>query len=169
MGEKFVKRRIEKAHGNGQTFHCPEYSLKVFALVRQKLLESLFAFVYVGRQYHLADCIYAVAFKEHMFRAAKPYTLGAELNAHLRLFWIVGVHAHAQLAELVGPAHNCFEKLVSIALFRLHLAGKNADDIAWRSFNLAKEDFAGGSVYRYVVAFLYDSAADGHQALRIIH
>ena len=53
---------------------------------------------------HLAHRVDPVALEEHMLGAAQPNAFGAELARHARIVRRVGVGAHAQLAELVGPA-----------------------------------------------------------------
>jgi hypothetical protein len=53
---------------------------------------------------HLAHREDAVALEEHVLGAAQADALGAEVASALRVGGRVGVGAHAQRAELVGPA-----------------------------------------------------------------
>ncbi len=82
--------------------------------------------------------------EEHVLRAAQPDPLGAEPPRDLRVVRKVGVGAHAQATELVGPRED-----------RLERPGRLRRDDGDR----ADDDLAGRAVDRDDIAFTDDGVA----------
>ena len=75
--------------------------------------------------------------EEHVLGAAQPDALGAEFQRGARIGRRIGIGAHAELAHLVGPAHQRGEfagqfRLDHRHLPEQHLAGRavDGDDVA---------------------------------------
>ena len=97
-----MQRRVEQTDGDGQAVHRLEDAHEVGALELRELVErGLLLGRVVGEDEALHER-QPVA-EEHVLGAAEPDALGAELARHLRVVREVGVGAHPQPAELVGP------------------------------------------------------------------
>ena len=109
MGDELVKRRIEEADRDGLAVERLEELLEVVLLIGENLRERETAlFDRVGAD-HFAERRDAALREEHVFRTAKPDTLGAELARLLRVTRRIGVGADFEFAELVGPHHDAAE------------------------------------------------------------
>ena len=64
--------------------------------------------------------------REHVLRAAQPDALGAKLARASRALGVVGVGAHAQPAQLVGPAEHALEVLVDARVDQRHVVERDA-------------------------------------------
>ena len=62
----------------GSPFNALENPDEIFALIRQQFRQRLFAVLHVVGQDHLAHGVDAIAFKEHMLRAAQADARRAE-------------------------------------------------------------------------------------------
>ena len=83
--------------------------------------------------------------EEHVLRAAQADALGAEVARHLRVVRQVGVGAHPERAELVGPAEDDAERAGGL--------GRDHGD-------RAHHHLAGGAVDRDDLALAHDGVAD---------
>ena len=150
---KFVQRRIDQADGDRQAVHGLEDSDEVAPLERQKLVESLAARLRRVRQDHFLNGLLALGallrlleiLEEHVLGAAKADAFGAHFASSARILRRIGVGAHAELADLIGPFHQCF---VGFGRLRPH------------QINLAGVDGAVAAVERDPVAFAHDVAVD---------
>ena len=95
-------------------------------------------------QDHLAHRHDAVALEEHVLGAAEPDALGAELARLAGIGRRLGVGAHAERAELVGPDHQLGEVAGELGLHRRHDA---------------QHDLAGAAVEGHELARLHGRAA----------
>ena len=87
----------------GETRSRPPLSEATLALQRQQLVQRGAAIgLVVGEDHPLHDRDAAFA-EEHVLGAAQADAARAEVVGQLRLIGQVGVGAHAQTAELVGP------------------------------------------------------------------
>ena len=59
-----------------------------------------------GGENHFAHHRQTVRLKEHMFGAAQPDALGFEVAGHGGICRRVGIGAHTQIADRVGPFHQ---------------------------------------------------------------
>ncbi len=96
----------------GKPGHRLEDPLEVGLLHRQQPLERRTPLVLVPRQDHLAHDRQPLVGHEHVLGAAEPDALGAELARLRGVLGSVGVRAHPQAAEVVGPAEDRPEVLV---------------------------------------------------------
>ena len=88
----------------GVAVHRLEDAVEVVALQRQQLVERRAAIGFVvGEDHPLHDRDAAFA-EEHVLGAAQADAARAERVGELGLIRLIGVGAHAQAAELVGPA-----------------------------------------------------------------
>ena len=106
MGQKFMQRRVEQADGHRQAGHDLEQFGEILALHRQDFGQGGAPAVGVGGENHLAHGDDPVAFEKHMLGAAETDALGAEVAGGARVGRGFGVGAHAQPAQIVGPAHD---------------------------------------------------------------
>ena len=110
--QEFVQRRIEETDRRREAFQFLEDADEVFALIRQEFGERFFAVFDVVRENHFAHRVDAIAFEEHVFRAAEADAGGAERNGVGGLFRRVGVGADLQPRDLRAPVHQLLEDLV---------------------------------------------------------
>ena len=74
--QELVQRRIEEADGGWKAAKGFEDTEEVGSLVWQKLGQGVFAVGQSGRENHLTHGVDPVAFKEHVFCAAKTNSDG---------------------------------------------------------------------------------------------
>ena len=108
MRQELMQRRIEQADGHGKPRHDLEQLDEVLALRRQQLGERLAAPLLILGEDHLAHGEDAALLEEHMLGAAKPDALGAEGERLARIGRRIGIGAHFQPAEAVGPSHQTY-------------------------------------------------------------
>ena len=89
------------------------------------------------RDDHLPHRDQPVAVEEHVLGAAEPDPLGAEVAAAMGVGRGVGVDAHAELPDPVGPLHQAEEVAAQLGRAQRRLAG---------------EHLAGAAVHRDPVA-----------------
>ena len=109
VGEELVQRRVEQPDGDGQPVHRLEDALEVGALELGQLLERA-AFSSASSAARMNRCTMrqAVA-EEHVLGAAQPDAFGTESPCDQRVLGQVGVGAHLEHAQLVGPAEHGLE------------------------------------------------------------
>ena len=107
--QELVQRRVEQADRDRQPVHRLEHLLEVLLLQRQQLVERRDALVDRLREDHLAHLRLAVGGHEHVLGAAQADARGAELARLARILGRVGVRAHAEPAQLVGPLEHALE------------------------------------------------------------
>ena len=130
--QEFVKRRIEKTHGNGQARHDAEEFDEVSLLHRQDSLERTATPFDVFGHDHLAHGDDALVLEEHVLRPAKPDTLGAEFPCPRRVGRRLGIGPDLEPPCVIGPRHECHELFRKIwfagrDFTRDHLAGGTVD------------------------------------------
>ncbi len=103
VGQELVQRRVEQADGHRQAGHGPEDAVEVLALEGQQLGQVLLALGGVLGHDHVAHMRQTVLLHEHVLGAAEADALGPELAGLPGVLGRVGVGAHAQAADLVGP------------------------------------------------------------------
>ena len=126
-----MQRRVEQADRDGEARHRLEDPLEVRLLHRQQLVERRPPAGLVARQDHLLHDGQPVLRHEHVLGAAEADALGAELARLGRVLGCVRVGAHAQPAQVVGPAEDGAEVLV---------------DRRWHEPDRADDDVAGAAV-----------------------
>ena len=126
--QELVQRRVEQADRHREPGHRLEDPLEVALLHRKQPLERRAALLLVAGEDHLAHDREPVLGHEHVLGPAEADALGAELARLRRVLGRVGVRAHAQAAELVGPAEDRPEVLVD----RRRNERNGADDHASR-------------------------------------
>ena len=120
-----MQRRIEQPDGHRQAAHDLEQLDEIVALHRQELGERGAALLLVVGEDHLAHGADAVLVEEHVLGAAEPDAFGAELHRDARVVRRVGIGAHAELAHLVGPAHQRRELARQRRLDHRHAPGQH--------------------------------------------
>ena len=137
MRQEFMQRRIEQTDRDRQALHDLEQFGEVAALHRQDLRQRRTTGLLGIGEDHLAHRENAVSLEEHVFGAAKPDPLGAELECGACIRRRIRIGAHAELAHLVGPRHQRAElaghfRLDHLDLAEQHLAGRaiDGDDVA---------------------------------------
>src|SRR5580704_9437843 len=123
------------------------------ALHRQEFRQRRAARFLVAGQNHLAHGADAVLVEEHVLGAAEPDTLGAEFDRGTRIGRRVGIGAHFQRADAIGPFHQGGEFAGQRRLLHRHPAGEHLPARA-----VDGED----------IAFLERHAAGGHGLCAII-
>ena len=150
-----MQRRIDRADRHRRALHALEHAVEVFALHRQQLVQRRAPIGFVVREDHALDDRDAALAEEHVLGAAQADAAGAKRVGELGLVGLIGVGAHAEPAELVGPLEQRVEALVDRRVGRLHLAGDDLQDFARLRRDLGELDLAGQTVERDVVAFLH--------------
>ena len=137
MRQEFMQGRIKQADGHRQPGHDLENGDKVIALHGQNLVQRLAPVFFALGQNHLTHSNNAVSFKEHVLGAAKTNAFSAKITRRPGIGGRIGIGAHAQPAQLVGPAHQRGEIIRQFRLYGGHLAVHdlpggpvNGDDIA---------------------------------------
>src|SRR6266568_4321758 len=91
LRQELVQRRIEQPDGHRQPLHLAEEPDKVPFLHRQDLVQGQLAPLDIFGQDHLPHGGDPLGVEEHMFGAAEPDSLGAELSGHLGIIRRIGV------------------------------------------------------------------------------
>ena len=108
-GNELVERGIEEADGDGMAVHGFIDALEVALLHGLELGKSLLALLGCLGNDHLADSGDTIGIKEHVLCTAEADALGAEVIGVGGVGGGIGVGADAQLADVVGPAHEASE------------------------------------------------------------
>ena len=111
-GQELVQRRVEQPDRDREAGHRLEDPLEVGLLHGQQLVERDAPGRLVARQDHLLHDRQPVLRHEHVLGAAEADALGAELARLGGILGRVGVRAHPQPAQLVGPVEDRAEVLV---------------------------------------------------------
>ena len=111
-GQELVERRVEQPDRDREAGHRLEDRLEVALLDREQPVERRAPRALVCRENHLLDDRQPVGGHEHVLGPAEPDALGPELAGLRGILGRVGVRAHAQAPELVGPAEDRPEVLV---------------------------------------------------------
>ena len=151
---ELVQRRVEEADRHRLALERLEELLEVVLLVRQYLRERDAALLNRVGADHLAERRDAALREEHVLRAAEADAFCAKLAGLLGVARRVGVRAHLELAELVGPHHD---------------AAELADDRRVDSRNHAVVDVAGRTVDREPVALLERLAGEDELLVLLVH
>ena len=109
----------------GRPFMISNSSMKSPRCIGSSLASAARRALLVVGQDHLAHRADAVLVEEHVLGAAEPDALGAELQRDARVVRRVGIGAHAELAHLVGPAHQRREFARQRRLDHRHAAGQH--------------------------------------------
>ena len=125
MRHELVQGRVEQAYGHGESVHGFEQSLEVAALDGQQFGKRYAASGFVVGEDHLADSLDAVAFEEHVLRAAEADTLGAECERLSGVFRRVGVGAYFQHGVFARQVHQLAEVAAQVGGHRGYLAQVN--------------------------------------------
>ncbi len=147
-----MQRRIEQAHDHRQAIHGLEHAVEVAGLSLEQLGDGLFANLLVLVKDEGLDDLLAVA-QEHMLGAAQADALGAEVAGKLSVLGVVGVGAHTQGAEVVGP----FQDGVQVA-----------GELGEHQIDGTEHDDARGTVEGNHVAFLDDDVGAGDGGLLLL-
>ena len=102
-GQELVQGRVEQPDRDRVARHRPQDALEVGLLERQQPVERAAAAGLVGGHDHLAHHGEPLVAEEHVLGAAQADPLGAELARPDRILGRVGVRAHPEPADLVGP------------------------------------------------------------------
>ena len=103
--EELVQRRVEQAHGDRLPVHRLEDADEVVALEAASSCSAACSSLIVLGEDEPLHQRQAVA-EEHVLGTAQADALGAEVAGHLRVVREVGVGAHAEGPELVGPGED---------------------------------------------------------------
>ena len=109
-----MQRRVEEPDRHREPGHRLEDALEVLLLERQEPGQRLAPLVLSRGHDHLPDERQPVFDHEHVLGAAEPDPLGAELARLGGVRRRVGVRAHLQPADVVGPAEQELEVLVDL-------------------------------------------------------
>ncbi len=128
--QKLMQRRIEQANRHRQPRHLAKDSDEVTTLQRQQLFERLFARTDTFGKDHLAHRCEALIAKEHMLSAAKSDSFSAKTACRLCVERRVGICAHTQTTEMIGPRHELVKIVTERRLNRRHLAEEHTSSRA---------------------------------------
>ncbi len=157
MRHELVEWRINEANGDGTAVHGLENSDEVTPLVRQEFRQRIAAGFRTIRYDHLLNRELPIValfrlleiLEEHVLGATEPDALGAHFARFLSVVRGIGVRAHSELPNLIGPAH---ERLVGLG----QAPGS-------RDPTLPRVNGAFTAVEREPVALLHDEPARLHQ------
>ena len=182
VGYEFVERGIEQADIDGFAVHGTEDAEEVGFLVRQDLLKRLFASFGSFAENHFAHGNDLLGFEEHVFRAAKSDTHGAEFGCDEGVLRRIGVGAHLQTRILGAEIHQFCEVSAEFGSFGGDFAGIHAtsrtverDEIAFferepfdlhGAFLVVDDDAAGSGNTAFTHTARYDSSVRRHTAAR---
>ena len=121
-----MQRRVEQPDRHRQADHRLEQALEVLLLERQQLGERLAALLLAVGHDHRPHLGLAVLGHEHVLGPAQPDALRAELARLLRAGRVVGVGAHPQAPQLVGPLEDAVEVLVDARVDQRHVLDRHA-------------------------------------------
>ena len=124
--QKLSAAGIEQANRDRQAGHLAKDADEIATLQRQQLLERFLARADAFRKNHLAHRGEPLIAKEHVLGATKPDAFRAKLSRGLRVERRVGICAHAQPPEVIGPRHQLVKIVSERRLNRRHLAEKHA-------------------------------------------
>ena len=137
VGDELVQRRVEQAHGDRQAGHDGEQFNEIGLLERRDLRQRQTAAGLVIGQDHLAHGGDAGVVEEHVLGPAQADTLGPEATSRLRIQRRLGIGAHLQASDLVGPGHQGLEITGQLRLDHGHgpvkhlaLRAVDGDDVA---------------------------------------
>ena len=147
--QELVERRIEEPDGDGKPLHCGEDALEVGLLHRQDLIERIRPGLVGFRQDHAADRRQPVSSHEHVLGATQPDALGTQFTSLGCVLEVVGVRAHPEFTDLVGPRDHALEVLV---------------DARRDQLDLLREHITRGTVEGDDLTLLDDPVADGECA-----
>ena len=99
-----MQRRIERADRHRESVHRAEHADKICALHGQQLLQRSAAILLVVGENHGAHVRQLLLAEEHVLGAAEPDAFRAECTRLDRIARNVGIGAHLQFAERIGPA-----------------------------------------------------------------
>ena len=153
--EELVQRRVEQPDRHRQARHRLEQALEVLLLERQQLRQRGAPGVLVVGHDHRPHLGLAVLGHEHVLRAAEADALGAELARLAGVLGRVGVRAHAEPADLVGPLEHRVEVLARLGLHERDVLERHAalravdrDPVALGDRRVADADLLGLEVDR---------------------
>ena len=149
--QELVQRRVEQPDRHRQAGHRLEDGLEVGLLERQEPVERVATPRLVAREDHLLHDGQPLLAEEHVLGAAEADALRAELACLRGVVGVVGVRAHPEAAQAVGPLEDRLEVLV---------------DRGRHERNLADDDAAGAAVDRDHVAFAQLVPADADASWR---
>ena len=164
-----MKRWIQKTDSRWATVECCEDADEVFLHEDLDLLECLGATCVVVSEDHLTNGVYAVAFEEHVLCAGQADAFSTELDGLLNLLRGIGVGADPEGSQLVSPAHEFHELLVSRgALCSGFVLNETLDHLGRRGLDTALVDVSNESVEGKLVAFLQSHAVSVKSLLSVI-
>ena len=135
--QELVQRRVEEADRHRQPGHGLEDALEVGLLERQQPVERIATPGLVGCEDHLLHDGQPLLAEEHVLGAAEPDALRAELAGLRRVVGVVGVRAHLEPAQVVGPLEDRLEILVDRRRDERNLADDHATGAAVDSDHVA--------------------------------
>ena len=145
VGEKLVKRRVEKTNRHRAPVHGAEDPLEILALVREEVGQRRLTRRGVRGHDHAAHGHDSLAgAEEHVLGADEPDALRAVIPRRLGVLGGVRVGENLEAPELVDPGHELVE-----------IAG----DCRGRELSLPADDLAGGAVEGHPVALVQLDAA----------
>ena len=147
MGQELVQGGVEQADRDGQPGHDAKQRDEVAALHRQQPVQRQAPVLGAVGEDHLAHGRQALVVEEHVLGAAQPDALGVEHPRGARVLGCVGVGAHPDPAQRVGPVEQLVEAVVERGFQHLGRAGQH---------------LARGAVDGDLVALAQDPAARAH-------
>ena len=167
--QEFVERRIEETDRGREAFERFEDAGEVLALVRQELLEGVFALGCLLGENHLAHRVNAVALKEHVFGAGEADASRAKGDGIFGLLGIIGIRAYFKAGDLRTPVHKLIEVFILLGLLRGLVAVDQAhDDLRRSGCNLAGVDGACRAIDREEVPFFEGLSRNGDRLLIVV-
>ena len=158
-----MQRQVNQANNNRITLaalridHRLEYAFEVAALEGEQLIKGFLSLFFALGEDHLLHDGQAFLLHKHMLGAAEADALCPKGDRAPGIAGIVGVGPDTEAAVLVGPS----EQFLQIGLFGV---------VGFDGLDDAREDFAGGTIDRNVVAFTQDEigANDVEEMLRFV-
>ena len=120
-----MQRRVEQPDRDRPPGHRREQALEVLLLQRQQLGQRGAALRLGAGHDHRAHLRLAVGGHEHVLGPAQADALGAVLECLERVGRRVGVGAHAEPADVVGPAQHALEALAARRLHQRHVVERD--------------------------------------------
>ena len=107
LGQELVQRRIEQPDGDREALHRAEDRLEIASAASEAAWPARAARpARVLRDDHLPHRGQPIAVEEHVLGPAEADALRAEIAAAVRVGRGVGVDAHAELPDSIGPLHQ---------------------------------------------------------------
>ena len=106
MGNKFVKRRIQKTNIHRISVHCTENTLKVFLLIGKEFCQCFLTTFNILRENHFAHSYDLFIVEEHVFCSAKTDTYSSEITGNFSIMRRICISTNLQMRIFSTKIHQ---------------------------------------------------------------